>query len=91
MFPTIHKGATVIHSTGTGSLGTPRAVHYRDELTNHVIGAESPAGTETEFAIRQDILVRGGEVEEGNLFVDETLNVYPCVPKKPVCRKIFII
>jgi hypothetical protein len=36
-----------------GSLGAPRAVHYRDELTNHVIGAASAA----EFAIRQDILV----------------------------------
>jgi hypothetical protein len=57
--PTIHKGATVTHSTGAGSLGAPRAVHYRDELTNHVIGAESPAGAETEF------------VEEGSLFVDE--------------------
>jgi hypothetical protein len=38
-----------------------------------VIGAESAAEAEaeTEFAIRQDILVRGGEVEEGSLFVDE--------------------
>jgi hypothetical protein len=29
--------------------------------------------TETEFAIRQDILVRGGEAEEGTLFVDDML------------------
>ncbi|CZR58385.1 uncharacterized protein PAC_08277 [Phialocephala subalpina] len=71
--PTIYKGATVIHSTGAGSLGAPRAIHHRDELTNHVIGAESAAEAETEFAIRQDILVQGGEVEEeeGSLFVDE--------------------
>jgi len=54
-----------------GSLGAPRAVHHRDELTNHVIGAESAAEAETESAIRQDILVRGGEVEEESLFVDE--------------------
>lgn len=66
MSPTIHKGATVTHSTGAGSLGAPRAGH-RDEITNHVIGAESA----TEFAIRQGILVRGGEVEEESLFVDE--------------------
>lgn len=69
--PTIHKGATVTRSTGAGSLGAPRAVHHQDELTNHVIGAESAAEAETEFAARQDILVRGGEVEEGSLFVDE--------------------
>jgi hypothetical protein len=71
MSPTIYKGATVTHSTGAGSLDVPRAVHYRDELTNHVIGAESTAKAETEFVIRQDILVRGGEVEEESLFVDE--------------------
>jgi hypothetical protein len=35
------------------------------------IGTESGAEAETEFAIRQDILVRGGEVEEGSLFIDD--------------------
>lgn len=69
MSPTIHKGATVTYSTGARSLGAPRAVYHRDELTNHVIGAESAA--EAEFAIRQDILVRGGKVEEESLFVNE--------------------
>ena len=71
MSPTIHKGATVTHSTGAGSLDAPRAVHYRDELTNHVIGAESAAEAETEFVIRQDILVRGGKVEVESLFINE--------------------
>ncbi|KAH6702779.1 hypothetical protein BKA61DRAFT_740376 [Leptodontidium sp. MPI-SDFR-AT-0119] len=67
--PTIHKRAAVTHSTGAGPLGAPRAVHYRDELTNHVIGAESATEAETEFAVQQDI--RSSEVEEKSLFVDE--------------------
>ena len=67
MSSTIYKGATVTHSTGAGSLNAPKAVYYRDKLTNYVIGAKSAAEaeteaeteteTETEFAIRQDILV----------------------------------
>jgi hypothetical protein len=71
--PTIHKGATVIHITRAGSLSALRAVYYRDKLTNHVIKAKSAAEAETEFVIRQDILVRGGKVEkeEGSLFVNE--------------------
>ena len=73
MSPTIYEEATIIYSTGAGSLGAPRAVHRRDELTNHVTRAESAAEAETEFAIRQDILVRGGEVEEESLFIDEIL------------------
>jgi hypothetical protein len=36
-----------------------------------MIRAESPAGAETEFAIRQDILVQGDKVKEGSLFVNE--------------------
>jgi hypothetical protein len=73
VFPTIYKGATVTHNTGARSLGALRAIHYRDELINHVIGTESAARAEIELAIRQDILVRGGEVEEGSLFIDEML------------------
>jgi hypothetical protein len=69
--PTIHERATVIYSIGAGFLNTPRAVHHRDKLTNHVIGAKSATKAKTEFVIRQDILVRGGEVEEGSLFVNE--------------------
>jgi hypothetical protein len=69
--PTIHKGATIIHSTRAGSFGAPRVVYYRDKLTNHVIRAKSMAKAETEFAIQQDILVQGGKVEEESLFVNE--------------------
>jgi hypothetical protein len=73
MSPTIYERAAITHSTGAGSLGTPRVVYIRDKLTNHVIRAESAAEAETEFVIRQDILVRGGKVEEGSLFVDDIL------------------
>ncbi len=48
---TIYEQATITHSTRARSLGTPRAVHIRDELTNHVIGAESTAKAKTEFVI----------------------------------------
>ena len=66
MSPTIYKRAT-----GAGSFNTLRAVYYRDKLTNHVIRAESAAEAETEFAIRQDILIRGSEVKEESLFINE--------------------
>jgi hypothetical protein len=88
---------TLIHNTGAGSLGAPRAVHYRDKLTNYVIGAESAAEAETESAIRQDILVREGEVEEGSLFVDEMpiempiANVCPCVQRRTLSRDESIV
>lgn len=87
MSPTIYKEATVIYSTGAGSFGAPRAVYDRDKLNNHVTEAKSTAEAETEFAIRQDILVRGAEVEEESLFVDEMPIEMPIAPKDSEHRR----
>jgi len=38
-----------------------------------VIRAKSAAEAETEFAIRQDILIQGGKVKEESLFVNKML------------------
>jgi hypothetical protein len=49
---TIYKRATVIHSTGAGSLSTLRVVYIWNKLTNYVIRAKSAAKAKTEFVIR---------------------------------------
>jgi hypothetical protein len=52
-----------------------------------VTEAKSTAEAETEFAIRQDILVRGAEVEEESLFVDEMPIEMPIAPKDSEHRR----
>ena len=49
---TIYKRATLIYSTRAGFVSAPKAAHYRGELTNYVIRAESTAEAKTESAIR---------------------------------------